>query len=112
MEIHSSIIAWRIPWTEEPGRLQSMRLQRVRHNLATEQQNISKYAIHTLSIYNHIYVHTYTYIYSHIYVYIHIYIGFPGKESTCNAGDSGLIPMSGQSLGEVTGSHSSIHGLP
>ena len=29
---HSSILAWRIPWTEEPGRLQSMRLQRVRHN--------------------------------------------------------------------------------
>ena len=29
---HSSILAWRMPWTEEPGRLQSMRLQRVRHN--------------------------------------------------------------------------------
>ena len=28
---HSSILAWRIPWTEEPGRLQSMRSQRVRH---------------------------------------------------------------------------------
>ena len=27
-----SILAWRIPWTEEPGRLQSMELQRVRHN--------------------------------------------------------------------------------
>ena len=29
---HSSILAWRIPWTEEPGRLQSVGLQRVRHN--------------------------------------------------------------------------------
>ena len=29
---HSSSLAWRIPWTEEPGRLQSMGLQRVRHN--------------------------------------------------------------------------------
>ena len=29
---HSSILAWRIPWTEEPGRLQSMVLQRVRHD--------------------------------------------------------------------------------
>ena len=29
---HSSILAWRIPWTEEPGDLQSMRLQRVRHD--------------------------------------------------------------------------------
>ena len=32
MATHSSILAWIIPWTEEPGRLQSMGLQRVRHN--------------------------------------------------------------------------------
>ena len=32
MATHSNILAWRIPWTEEPGRLQSMGLQRVRHN--------------------------------------------------------------------------------
>ena len=32
---HSSILAWRILWTEEPGRLQSMGLQRVRHDWAT-----------------------------------------------------------------------------
>ena len=31
MAIHSSSVAWRIPWTEEPGGLQSMGLQRVRH---------------------------------------------------------------------------------
>ena len=31
MGIHSSILAWRTPWTEEPGGLQSMRLQRVVH---------------------------------------------------------------------------------
>ena len=29
---HSNVLAWRIPWTEEPGGLQSMGLQRVRHN--------------------------------------------------------------------------------
>ena len=29
---HSSILAWRIPWTEEPGGLQSTGLQKVRHN--------------------------------------------------------------------------------
>ena len=29
METHSSVLAWRIPWTEEPGELQSMGLQRV-----------------------------------------------------------------------------------
>ena len=32
MATHSSILAWRIPWTDEPGGLQSMRLQRVRHD--------------------------------------------------------------------------------
>ena len=32
MATHSSILAWKIPWTEEPGGLQSMGLQRVGHN--------------------------------------------------------------------------------
>ena len=32
MAIHSSTIAWKIPWTEKPGRLQSMGSQRVRHD--------------------------------------------------------------------------------
>ena len=32
MATHSSILAWRIPWTEEPGGLQSIGSQRVRHN--------------------------------------------------------------------------------
>ena len=58
MATHSSILAWRIPWTEEPGRLQSMGLQRVRHNWVTNT----------------------------FYFHIHIY-GFPrwlsGKESAC-----------------------------
>ena len=35
MVTHSSILAWKIPWTEEPGRLQSMGSQRVGHNGAT-----------------------------------------------------------------------------
>ena len=39
MATHSSILAWEIPWTEEPGRLQSMGSQTVRHDLATEQQS-------------------------------------------------------------------------
>ena len=37
MATHSSTLAWRIPWTEDPSGLQSMRLQRGRHNLATKQ---------------------------------------------------------------------------
>ena len=38
MATHSSIPAWGIPWTEEPGRLQSMGSQKVRHDLITKQQ--------------------------------------------------------------------------
>ena len=37
----SSTLAWRIPWTEEPGGLQSMVLQTAGHNLATKQQQYS-----------------------------------------------------------------------
>ena len=33
---HSSILAWKIPWTEKPGRLQSMGSQRIRHSGVTE----------------------------------------------------------------------------
>jgi len=56
MAIHSSILAWRIPWTEEPGRLQPIGSQRVRHdwsdwalkwylwmNIYVVLQNISKH---------------------------------------------------------------------
>ena len=40
METHSSILAWRIPWTEEPGGLQSMELQRVVAKSWTRLTNI------------------------------------------------------------------------
>ena len=42
MATHSSILAWDMPWTEEPGRLQSMGSQRVRLHLVTEQKHIYK----------------------------------------------------------------------
>ena len=35
MATHSSVLAWRIPWTEEPGRQQSTGSQRVEHDLVT-----------------------------------------------------------------------------
>ena len=38
MATYSSILAWKIPWTEEPGRLQSMGTQRVGHDRATEHR--------------------------------------------------------------------------
>ena len=42
MAIHSSILAWRISWTEEPGRLQSVESQRVRHDLGTKTTKATK----------------------------------------------------------------------
>ena len=44
MVTHSSILARRIPWTEEPGRLQSMGLQRVGHNSGTNTSFLSWYS--------------------------------------------------------------------
>ena len=47
MATHSSTLAWKIPWMEEPGRLQSMALQRVRHDWETSLtppgMSLSKY---------------------------------------------------------------------
>ena len=42
MATHSSILVWRILGTEDPGGLQSMGSQRVRHNLVTKQQKNKK----------------------------------------------------------------------
>ena len=50
---HSSILAWRIPWTDEPGGLQSIELQRVRHNwsnLAHVLIEVYKVTLNVLSI--------------------------------------------------------------
>ena len=40
MATYSSILAWRMPWTEEPGGLQSMGHERVRHDSLTKQQTV------------------------------------------------------------------------
>ena len=48
---HSSILAWKIPWTKEPGWLQSMALQRVEHGQGTK----------------HMHVHTHTHTHTHIH---------------------------------------------
>ena len=42
MAAHSSVLAWRSPWTEKPGRLQSMRSQRVGHDLVTKTARIKR----------------------------------------------------------------------
>ena len=46
MATHSSVLAWRIPWTEEPGGPQSMGLQRVGHNLATKHSTHQDQKLH------------------------------------------------------------------
>ena len=51
MVTHSSILAWRIPWTEEPGGLQSMGSQRVRHDEVTNTHT----HIHTIQYKSNIY---------------------------------------------------------
>ena len=43
MAIHSSVHAWRIPWTEEPGGIQSMWLQRVRYDWVTNTHTLSDF---------------------------------------------------------------------
>ena len=55
MATHSSILVWEVPWTEEPGRLQSTGLQRVRHQLSDWHFHFHTY-IHSLSDYLPIYV--------------------------------------------------------
>ena len=75
MATHSSTLAWKIPWMEEPGRPQSVRSQRVGDNWATspswEVQGFSSSSV--------------------------------GKDSACNAGDSGSVPALGRSPGEGHG---------
>ena len=41
METHSSVLAWKIPWAEEPGGLQSIGGKRVGHGLVTEHGALS-----------------------------------------------------------------------
>ena len=45
MATHSSVLAWRVPWTEEPSWIQSTGSQRVRNNLAIEQPTSYAYCI-------------------------------------------------------------------
>ena len=59
MATHSSILAWEIPWTEEPGGLQSMGLKRVGHNLVTKQQ-LTGLPLSVVTIFLHIYLCLYT----------------------------------------------------
>ena len=72
MATYSNVLAWRIPWTEEPDRSQSMWSQRVGHNWATELNWMITEDFPG---------------------------GSDDKESAWNAGDLGSIPGLGRSLG-------------
>ena len=50
MAPHSSILAWRTPWTEEPGRLQSMGSQKAGHNSVTEHTHTSAVLIYNVLV--------------------------------------------------------------
>ena len=69
MATHSSTPAWKIPWMEEPGRLQSMGSLRIRHDWATSLHIHT----HTHIYYIYIYIHL-LYIFIYVYFFIYIYI--------------------------------------
>ena len=85
MATHSSILAWRIPWTEEPSGLPSMVSQRVGHG----DSWVGKFPWRSGRLPTP------------------VFLGFPGgsdgKESACNAGDLDSIPGLGRSPGEGNG---------
>ena len=60
MASHSSILAWKVPWTEEPGRLQFIGSQTVGHDWEAKDSTAHAYAIYNLRC---LYIYIYTYIY-------------------------------------------------
>ena len=109
MAIHSGTLAWKIPWTEKPGRLQSMGLQRDRHNWAT---SLSYFLPFSLSFLQWIQSPSFN---AHIHFNQHqSYFRAPRwlviKNPPANSGDigdTGLIPGMGRSPGGMA-THSSI----
>ena len=71
MATHSSILAWEIPWTEEPDGLQSTGMQRVRHWTHTHTNTHTH--THTY-ICVCVYICVYIYIYVCVYIYIYVYV--------------------------------------
>ena len=89
MATHSSTLAWKIPWTEEPGRLQSMGSQRVGHDWATNPCYyywVQKAPDEDDSC--------------PISLLLPFPCGSAGKEAACNVGDLGSISGLGRSPGE------------
>ena len=133
MAIHSTILAWRLPWAQETGGLQSVGSQRVGHDWATNTtQNIYPEATEAhissvkpsffsyiserleilaimgpWSLVQTVNEHTGMIHSTEHYASFPHWMGFPfgsaGKESACNVGDWVLFPGSGRSAGEGIG---------
>ena len=97
MATHSSTLAWKIPWTEEPGRLQSMGLQRVRHNQSNSAcTNVCIYVLilfikliflylYNRKLYIYIYIFLFLYIYLTDYICaLHLFLNFTNSEKMKN----------------------------
>ena len=109
---HSSILAWKIPWTEEPGGLLSMGSQRIRDywsGLARMQAPIIFYSVYIFAqdvflwaeIFNIDVIKTLLiYLIPCIFLERTLPGGSEGKVSACSAGYPGSIPASGRSPGE------------
>ena len=131
MAPHSSTLAWTIPWTEEPGRLQSLGSRRVGHDRATSLslftfmhwrrkwqptpvflpgESQGQRSLVGCRLWSHTELDT-TEVTQQQQQQLQS-LGFPGgsdgKESACNAGNLGSIPGSGRSPGEGNGNPSSI----
>ena len=111
MATHSSILAWRIPWSEEPGRLQTTGSQRDGHNcsLPTVWASLIAQLVKNLPTMQEIPVQFLglKILWRRDRLPTRVFLGFPcgaaGKESTCNSGDQGLIPGLGRYPGEGKG---------
>ena len=87
MATHTSILAWRIPWTEKPGGLQSMGSQRVRHDWATNiftlwsfmEIQFTYQIIHSLKIHNSLHFSAFTELCNHHHKLIWEYFHTPKR---------------------------------
>ena len=84
MATHSSILAWSIPWTEEPDRLQSMGLKRVGHDWVAGHTHTHTHT-HT-----HIHTHTHTHRTTHTYACSHFSVLYPLYLFICSGLNSSI----------------------
>ena len=92
MATHSSILAWKNPWTEEPGRYSPWSHKKIWHDFATKQHSIDDHLLFCFVKYEQRYEHSSASL-----------VAQTVKKSACNAGDVGSIPCLGRSPGRGHG---------